>query len=163
MKYIEDNIYGIDFEFEGITFDQKFSFGDLGKNIIKIRVQNRKLLNKSDFTLCIDELGEIEIFSTNKLAEFVKKNWGIISKNRLEQKKDYVSYKINLFDFYRIENVICIKTQMTKGDFKYALSEIINNNYIEKYEKNYKIEKINEFEIRKNITDISQMFKNLNN
>lgn len=138
MKHIEDNIYGIDFEYNGITIDQKFSFGDLGNNTIKIRAKNRQLINKSDWTLCINEMGDIELFPTHKLAEFVKKNWGIVAKGRIEQKKDFVTYRINLDDLYRIENVICFKSNINEIEILDTLNEICDINYSQKYETKLK-------------------------
>ncbi len=128
MKYVEDNIYGIDFEYNGITIDQKFCFGDLGNNVIKIRVKNRRLINKSDYTMCINENEDILIFKTSQLSQFVNKNWGIIQKNRIEEKKNYVTHKVNLNDFYRINKTILHKTIFNKDEFKYTLDEIIATN-----------------------------------
>jgi hypothetical protein len=136
-KHIEDTIYGIDYEYNGITIDQKFSFGDLGNNAIKIRARNRKLINKSNFTLCINEYGEIEFFKTLALAKFVNKNWGIVQKNRVDQKKDYVSYKVNLDDFYRISEVISYKTNMDKKEFSEVLNEITHNFYKEQKQNEF--------------------------
>ncbi len=127
IKHIQDSTYGVDYYYNGITIDQKFSFGELGNNTIKIRAKNRKLINKSDFTLCINEYGEIEIFKTNKLAKFVNKNWSMVQKNWIDQKKDYVNYKVNLDDFYRISEVISYKTNMEKNEFCEILNEIKNN------------------------------------
>lgn len=138
MKHIEDNVFGVDFEYNGITIDQKFSFGDLGNNTIKIRIKNRELVNKSDWTLCINEIGEIELFPTYKLAEFVKRNWGIVAKGRIEQKKDYVTYKINLNDFYRVENIVCFKTSINESEVFSTLNEICEINYQERYENKFK-------------------------
>lgn len=133
MKSIEDNVFGVDFEYNGITIDQKFSFGDLGNNFIKIRVKNRKLLNKSNYTMCINKNEEIEIFQTPQLSNFVKKYWGIVQKNRLDEKKDYINYKINLNDFYKLSQTICYKSKFNKNDLEFALYEITKNNkYLEK-------------------------------
>jgi hypothetical protein len=136
MKNIEDNVYGVDYDYNGLTIDQKFSFGDLGKNTIKIRAKKRKLVNKSDWTLCIDEYGDIEMFPTYKLAEFVNKNWGMVAKGRIEKRKDYTSYRVRLDDFYRVENIVCFKTTTQEEEFFSTLNEISNINYKEKYEEN---------------------------
>lgn len=149
MKTIEDNTFGVDFEYNGLTIDQKFSFGDLGNNMIKIRIKNRKLINKSDYTMCINKEEEIELFKTIKLSNFVKKYWGIVQKNRIDEKKDYINYKINLEDFYRLSQTICYRTSFDKSDLKFTLNEIINNNkYLEK-------ESLNKTIIR-NITSFKQ-------
>ncbi len=124
MQPIEDNEFGVDYFFNGITIDQKFSFGALGENTIKIRVRKRKLLNKSNWTMIVNKKGEIEFFETEKLADFVRKNWGIIQKHRLEEKKDYTSYAVKLNDFYKIEDVKVTKTIFNKEDLLLTLKEI---------------------------------------
>jgi hypothetical protein len=124
MREIEDNFYGIDYEFKGISFDQKFSFGDLGENTIKIRTKKRLLLNKSDWTLIINRKKEIELFETKKLAEFVRKNWDLVQKRTIEKKKQYNSHIIHLDDLFRNEDIVSIKTHIDSLEFANTLEDL---------------------------------------
>jgi hypothetical protein len=119
---IEDNIFGIDYQFRNITFDQKFSFGKLGENAIKIRTKKRKLVNKSDWTLIINKNEKIELFETKKLSKFVKQNWDLIQKRTIEKKKYYNSHIIYLDEFYKQENIIPININFT--NIKITLEEL---------------------------------------
>lgn len=126
-KHVEDNHFGVDYEYKGITLDQKFSFGALGKNTIKIRVTNRSLLNSSDWTMVINKNWELELFQTKKLSQFVRKNWGLVQKRIVERKSDYTAYAVRLDDLYRIENVIPLITTINNENisvlFEQALIE----------------------------------------
>jgi len=134
MKPIEDNITGVDYKFGKTKIDQKFSFGDLGENAIIIRTKKRRLLNASDWTLIINKEQKIELFQTRKLAEFVKKNWGIVQKNFIEKTINYEKYKIQLKEFYEKENVIPITTELLENELHSTL-KLINTEQIN-YEKN---------------------------
>lgn len=124
MHPIEDNITGIDYIFGETRIDQKFSFGDLGENAIIIRTRKRRLLNASDWTLIINKEQKIELFQTRKLAEFVKKNWGIVQKNFIEKSKNYEKYKIQLNEFYEKENVVPITTDLLENKLHSTLKLI---------------------------------------
>jgi len=130
MLPIEDTEYGIDYIYKGITLDQKFCFGALGDRTIKIRVRNRNLLNKSDWTMIINKDKRIEFFETKKLAIFVKKNWGMVQK-RLVQKKEYYSeYAVKLAELYWTEKVTPYETSINEEELFTAMEFIacINSN-----------------------------------
>ncbi len=125
MKPIEDPHYGVDYLYNGVTIDQKFSFGALGNNTIKIRVQRRgELMNNSNWTMIINSNWETELFQTKTLAKFVKKNWGLVQKRLIEKKENYTAYAINLNEFYKIERVTPIKTNLNEEELASALIEI---------------------------------------
>lgn len=124
IKSIEDARYGVDYNYKGITIDQKFSFGALGENTIKIRVQNRELLNNSDWTMIINTNWETEFFPTKKLALFVKKNWGLVQKRLVEKKYEYACYAIRLRDLYALEEISPLKSSIQKEDILCALEKI---------------------------------------
>lgn len=124
MKPIEDNVTGIDYIFGSTRIDQKFSFGDLGENAIIIRTRKRRLLNASDWTLIINKDQKVELFQTRKLAEFVKKNWGIVQKNFIEKAKNYEKYKIQLNEFYEKENIVPITTDLLENKLHSTLKLI---------------------------------------
>jgi hypothetical protein len=123
-KPIEDNIYGIDFLYNEMSLDQKFSFGALGENPIKIRVKNRRLLNNSDWTMIINKEHEAEFFETSKLASFVKKNWGLVQKRLLEKKEEYSHYAIKLEELYLLEKIEPIKSPIHEQMLEDALEKI---------------------------------------
>ncbi len=112
VKTVEDNIFGVDYSYKGKKIDQKFSFGELGENTIKIRTWQRRLLNKSDWTLVIDKEKEIELFETEKLASFVKKNWDLIQNNTIERKEAYHAHTVNLDELYCFESIIPIRIKL---------------------------------------------------
>ena len=124
MKEIEDSIYGIDYIYKGISFDQKFSFGDLGENTIKIRTKKRQLLNKSDWTLIINKDKEIELFETKKLAKFVRQNWSIVNKRIIQRKNKYNTQSINLNEFYLYEDFVPIKLSFNELEFNNTLNDL---------------------------------------
>jgi hypothetical protein len=125
MKPIEDPHYGVDYEYNGVTIDQKFSFGALGENTIKIRVERRgELMNNSNWTMIINSKWETELFETKKLAGFVKRNWGLVQKRLIEKKETYSAYAIKLEEFYTIEGITPIKAELKQEDLILALEEI---------------------------------------
>jgi hypothetical protein len=121
IRQIEDTKYGIDYLYKGTTIDQKFSFGALGENTIKIRVKNRRLLNNSDWTMIINKNNEIELFETHKLAAFVKKNWGIIQKRLIGKKEEYSEYAVSLPELYALESIAPITAGIKKEELERAL------------------------------------------
>ena len=124
MREVEDNFYGIDYIYKNISFDQKFSFGDLGENVIKIRTQKRRLLNKSDWTIVINKNKELEFFQTKKLEEYVKKNWCIVQKRTIDKKKKYNCNLIYLDEFYNSENFVPIKISIENEQFVQTLNDL---------------------------------------
>jgi hypothetical protein len=105
MISIEDSVYGVDYNYKGITIDQKFCFGALGDRTIKIRTQNRQLLNKSKWTMIITKDGTAEFFQTEKLSIFVKKNWSIVQRRLVLKKEFYSEYAVKLDELYAIEEI----------------------------------------------------------
>lgn len=97
---VDDSVFGVDFAYRGVAFDEKFSFGMLGDGAIKVRVKNRRLINGSDFTLAINRNGIAEFFETKSLANFVKMSWGKISKYWVADKPNYSEHLVSLKDFY---------------------------------------------------------------
>lgn len=126
MTPFEDNEYGIDYYYKGISIDQKFCFGDLGKNTIKIRIRKKELLNKSDWTMMINENKEIIFFDTEKLKEFVKNNWTIIQKNFVAKKFNYSEHFVKIKEFCKIEKTELIKTKMNKEEIEHTLKKLVN-------------------------------------
>lgn len=124
MKQVEDNYTGVDYIYNQTKIDQKFSFGDLGENAIIIRTKNRRLLNASDWTMIINKNEKIEFFETKKLADFVRKNWGIVQKNLIEKNWEHEKYKICLDEFYSKENVCPIETQLEENNLCAMLNNI---------------------------------------
>jgi len=124
MRPIEDAHYGVDYLYNGTTIDQKFSFGGLGENTIKIRVLNRELMNNSEWTMIINSKWETEIFETRKLAQFVKKNWCIVQRRLIEKKHTYSAYAVRLEEFYSIEEVQPIRVPLTQEGIYEALEKI---------------------------------------
>jgi uncharacterized protein (DUF2344 family) len=124
MREIQDNFFGIDYEYKGISFDQKFSFGDLGEGAIKIRTKKRSLLNNSDWTLIINREKEIELIETKKLNEFVRKNWDLVQKRTVEKKKQYNSHIVYLDDLFRNEQITSIKTHIDSFEFLNTLEDL---------------------------------------
>ncbi|MFA6064570.1 MAG: hypothetical protein WCW44_06575 [archaeon] len=124
MKPIEDPHYGIDYLYNEITLDQKFSFGGLGENTIKVRVDERRLVNNSDWTMIINKNHELEFFPTKKLALFVKKNWGIVQKRLVGKKESYSEYAVKIDELYIIEKVKPILCELEEHSIKEALHKI---------------------------------------
>ena len=124
VQPIEDSVYGVDYLYKGIKIDQKFSFGDLGEHAIKIRTQNRRLLNKSDWTLLITRDETIEMFETKKLAEFVKRNWDLVQKRTIEKKTRYNSHIVSLDDLYYIEKIAPIKSDLIEDEIAQTLNDL---------------------------------------
>ena len=134
IKHIEDNYYGVDYKYKGITIDQKFSFGELGNNTIKIRVRNRELINKAEWTMIINKDWEMELFQTKKLAAFVRRNWGIVQRGLVEKRQEYNSHSIRLEELYKFEEITPIKTKIEQNAIFESLEEAIlqtNNSLIE--------------------------------
>ncbi len=127
MKPIEDAHYGVDYLYNGTTIDQKFSFGGLGENTIKVRVRNRELMNNSDWTMIINSKWETELFETSKLAQFVKKNWCLVQRRLIEKKYTYSAYAVRLEEFYSIEEVEPIRVPLTQEGIYSALERITLN------------------------------------
>ena len=125
-------MYGIDYEYRNITIDQKFSFGDLGENAIKIKTKNKRLLNKSDWTLIINKNEEIELLETKKLAEFVKKNWDLVQRRTICKKRSYNAHIIKMNELYYTEKITPITLSLEK-DLTNTLNEL--NNQIIDYSK----------------------------
>ncbi len=121
MNPVEDSEFGIDYYYKGISIDQKFCFGELGKDTIKIRVRKKELLNKSNWTMLINENREILFFKTKKLKQFVKHNWGLIQKNFVCKKWNYTEYYVRIKDLCRIEKVKIIEARMDN----YFLNEVM--------------------------------------
>lgn len=138
MKAVEDSEYGVDYYYSGVSFDQKFCFGDLGKDTIKIRVRRKELLNKSDWTMVINENREIFFFKTKNLKMFVKRNWSLVQKNFLEQKMRYSEHYVRLRDFYRIEEV-----KLIRGEMQNELLSIAMNRVLREHEKDILEDTIN--------------------
>ncbi len=124
MEIIEDAHFGVDYLYRGIKIDQKFSFGALGKNTIKIRVKNRRLVNNSDWTMIINKNWELEFFETGKLEEFVRKNWSTVQKRLVEKKKYYAEYSIKLDELYQLEKIEPLKANLEKEMLINGLSQI---------------------------------------
>ncbi|VVB74997.1 Uncharacterised protein [uncultured archaeon] len=124
MKPIEDPHFGVDYLYNGTTIDQKFSFGALGENTIKVRIQNRELMNNSEWTMIINSKWETEVFETAKLAQFVKKNWCLVQRRLLEKRHTYSAYAVRLEEFYSIEEVQPIRTPLTQDGLYSALEKI---------------------------------------
>jgi len=124
IKPIEDHLFGVDYFYRGAAIDQKFSFGALGENTIKIRVRERRLLNDSDWTMIINKQHKAEFFETEKLALFVKKNWGIVQKRLVEKKDSYSEYAVRLDDFYKIERVEPLNARLAEQELFEALEQI---------------------------------------
>ncbi len=124
MKSIEDPHYGIDYLYNEITLDQKFSFGSLGNNTIKVRVDERRLINNSDWTMLINKNRELEFFPTKKLAQFIKKNWGIVQKRLVGKKESYSEYTVKVDELYILEKVKPIISQFNEIAIKEALTEL---------------------------------------
>ena len=126
MRPVEDPHYGIDYLFGETSIDQKFSFGALGENTIKIRVYGRRLINNSNWTMIINKNHTIELFPTAKLAMFVKRNWGIVQRKLVTKKQHYWEYAIRLNDFYKIERIKPIYAELETDSIITALNEINN-------------------------------------
>ncbi len=124
MESIEDTHYGVDYIYRGIKIDQKFSFGGLGKDTIKIRVKNRRLVNNSDWTMIINETWGLEFFETRKLEAFVRKNWALVQKRLVEKKQYYAEYSIKLNELYTLEEISPIRTHLQKEALIDGLTQI---------------------------------------
>jgi len=81
MKPINDQYEGIDYKFFDTTFDRKFGWGEKGKNTIRIRILDGKLINSSDYTMVIHS-DRIEFFPTQKIHDYVIKNPNKVEANR---------------------------------------------------------------------------------
>jgi hypothetical protein len=125
MNSVEDSEFGIDYYYKGISIDQKFCFGELGRDTIKIRVRKKELLNKSNWTMLLNENREILFFKTKKLKQFVKQNWGLIQKNFVSKKWSYSEYYVRIKDLCRIEKIQLISTNMQKDFFNETLQKIV--------------------------------------
>ncbi len=135
MSSVKDSEFGIDYYYKGISIDQKFCFGELGKDTIKIRVRRKELLNKSDWTMMINENREIIFFKTKKLKTFVKRNWSLVQKNFVEQKRAYSEHYVRIKDFCRIEQVELIKGKMETDFFIDTMNKIVYENESEMIEE----------------------------
>ena len=125
MTPIEDSEFGIDYYYKGISIDQKFCFGELGRDTIKIRIRKRELLNKSNWTMMINENKEILFFRTKKLRQFVKRNWSIVQRNFVSQKRNYSEHYVRIKDLCRIEKIELIKTTINDDFFLQVMEKII--------------------------------------
>lgn len=124
MQHIEDNEFGVDYLYKGLRIDQKFSFGSLGNHSIKIRTRNRRLLNKSDWTMIINNEEELEFFETHRLADFVKKNWDIVQKRTVEKKETYNAHSIKLDELYYQEKIVPIKSELLEKEIAQTLNDL---------------------------------------
>lgn len=120
---IEDGRTGVDYIYFGTKIDQKFSYGALGDNHIKIRVKNRRLINESNWTMIINKENAVELFETPKLEAFVRKNWGLVQKRLIERKLLHTEYAISLKELYELERVTPIKAEMNSEELLSALNE----------------------------------------
>ena len=125
MTSVEDSEFGIDYYYKKISIDQKFCFGELGKDTIKIRVRKRELVNKSEWTMLINENYEILFFKTKKLKQFVKHNWGIVQKNFICKKWSYHEYCVRIKDLCKFEKVRIIQATMEENSLYQALEKIV--------------------------------------
>ncbi|MDD3083504.1 MAG: hypothetical protein PHP82_00590 [Candidatus ainarchaeum sp.] len=96
-----------------VRIDIKFSFGLLGDGIIAARIDNRRLINKADYAFAIDRNNKINIFSINKLKQYVKQNFGSLPTNQRVDRGTHYVYPIKLNDFY---NAMKIKPQIVNLD-----------------------------------------------
>lgn len=124
LKPVNEVGTGVDFTFVGIKIDQKFSFGALGNNNIKIRVKNKELLNQSDWTLCINNSGKAILFPTRRLANFVLRENEIIKKNLLIDKGSFSEHSVSLEHFFESEAVKPITCDLTAKSLLKALREM---------------------------------------
>jgi len=83
-----------------IRIDLKFSFGDLGEHVIKVRARNRKLINESEWIFAIDRESQIHIFPTKSLKQYVHANWENLSRKLVINKGSYQEMLVSLFDLY---------------------------------------------------------------
>lgn len=114
-----------------LRIDLKFSFGALGENDIKVRVSKdaKRLLNNSDWVLALDRNRDMIVFPTAKLAEYVTKCWGTVSKARREEKWAYASYGINLAHFFAQMGVNPITAKMNPYGLEKALQQMRAQQY----------------------------------
>lgn len=124
MKPVREKGTGVDFVFAKIKIDQKFSFGSLGENVIKIRVAERKLLNESQWTMCITKKGTAVFFPTRRLTNYVSREMGTIQKSLLIKKSKYSEHSVSLTDFFESEGVKPIECELTSKALIKALKEM---------------------------------------
>ncbi len=89
-----------------ITLDMKFSFGMLGERTISARVgPNRKLINESGWVMAVNRKGQLELFKTSALSEYVSRHWGSIDKSKMIHKVGYDQIPVNLENLYEVTGV----------------------------------------------------------
>ncbi len=96
MKPQQEFGTGVDYVFAGKKIDFKFGFGTLGHDTISVRLLGTELLNKSDWTMVCNERGDIMIFSTNRIRDFVAMNRSTMKQNMFLNKGTYTLHKIPL-------------------------------------------------------------------
>ncbi len=96
MKPQQEFGTGVDFVFAGKKIDFKFGFGTLGHNTISVRMNGNELINKSDWTMVCNERGDIIIFGTDRIRDFVKMNRSKMKQNMFLNKGTYTMHRIPL-------------------------------------------------------------------
>ncbi|MCX6804371.1 MAG: hypothetical protein NTY48_07455 [Candidatus Diapherotrites archaeon] len=112
-----------------IKIDFKFGFGALGENVIKVRIAERKLINKSNLVMAVDSSGKIHIFPTKALSEYVRRCWGRISKKHFINKGAYTEYPISLADLYLQTGIRPATVKMKEQAIKEGLENVIRENF----------------------------------
>jgi hypothetical protein len=96
MKPQQEFGTGVDFVFAGKKIDFKFGFGTLGQDTISVRMNGNELINKSDWTMVCNERGDIMIFGTDRVRDYVKMNRSKMKQNMFLNKGTYTLHRISL-------------------------------------------------------------------
>jgi|GEM_PF-5451035 len=104
-------------------FDLKFSYGQLGDHVIKVRLLKRRLLNNADWAMAVGRNKEIEFFPIKALDEYIKRNYGTISKNIIN-KGTYSESAVSLTDLYAKMRITPIRATLRLESIAQALEKI---------------------------------------
>jgi hypothetical protein len=139
-----------------VTLDMKFSFGRLGENTICARIdRNRKVINEAGWVMAFNRRGEIEVFKTKALIEYVSRSWGGIDKSQIKHEAKYDLLPIKLELLYEFAGIKPMVFSGTRESIRQMLSKIKSFYAVDKPKNNTRISS----KIKKNTTKPSSTRK----
>ena len=84
-----------------VQIDIKFSFGLLGDNVIKVRMnQKRRLINDAEWAFAIDRNNMVHVFPMSALEQYVRQHFGRLSAQHKIDRGTHFEYPVKLEDMY---------------------------------------------------------------
>jgi len=141
LKAVREIGTGVDFAYtffrgkekKSLQFDLKFSYGQLGEHVIKIRLSQRRLLNNADWAMAVGKNNEIEFFPIKALNEYITRNYSTVSKH-LINKGTYAESAISLTEFYAKMGITPVKATLKIESIAEAIRKITEIEYPSKKE-----------------------------